>query len=812
MGPKPAEQGTEPPTKWYFALNQTAVGSHGQLAMAAVASAKANTVLEPHLLYDGDESAFTEWMIAQGVTVIHHRLSFADEVLASPPHKGFRPSTALGAYLRTDLPLVEHQAQLLLYTDVDVVFLRPPSLSGIRPKLAAAAREVTTATGRLTLQPDRFNTGVMVMNLPAFRERRAAFLSFVVDRQFAFPAYDQGALNAFFGDEVDDLPTRLNHRPSMPLSKQTEVLHFHGVKPSQLLALLDGRDGDVPGPSRRLFGANPAACALALEAFLTFLPRESREVIDRALASSTASDHSAPRQVDPGLRRLVRPAASDGPPSSSPSRGQPQVLIHIGLGQTAGTAQRLFRYGRLVLAQQGLYYPLTGLAHPTGIAHDALAAAAADTDPPPTGPASHPGELHEMAERLRAEIDRAGIERVLLSSRVFARLTGRQILRLAAALGDVALTPVLQLRNQRDWLEELYAEHLCATGGASRSARAPRDFVASCPLRYDYPAMVREWNRVAVDRRSLVLSLERLHDRDDPVGRLLTTLDVDGARTRRALKAGARAPFHPATAYLAGELRRAGRRDAEIEAWLAAMNEIGVARSTKAAARLFPEELQAELLARYHRDKLLLVTDPMLARCLSGPLPDVSAAAADGIADLPEALLRLAESIQQRGPSGAPQPVAAPIISLRSADDADVLERRRPGRVIGHLDEPRAEEGVLPPQDPGLVPFRGWVCGPNELDPAAALAVLRLDPLGGGPRDGRVLVFTRNRPRSDVHRRLPGIAEPVAEACGFDVRADLQALAPGSYALRLGLLTASGVAYQSKARTIEICALPSRAG
>ena len=129
--------------KWFFAASEVSLDHHDHdfraLIRSAVHSARQNTRLEPHMIYDGEESAFTQEIRNLGVTVIRHRLSFYDRIEAA--QKAQRPDwtpymfVASGALLRLEIPTLETRDEFVLYTDCDVLFLKDPELEGLRPAL-----------------------------------------------------------------------------------------------------------------------------------------------------------------------------------------------------------------------------------------------------------------------------------------------------------------------------------------------------------------------------------------------------------------------------------------------------------------------------------------------------------------------------------------------------------------------------------------------------------------------------------------------------------------------------------------------------
>lgn len=214
--------------KWYFAATEATLSHKDHdfpgLMKAAAASARANTDLEPNLIYDGAESALTQDLRAMGVRIHHHALSIAPYLRAHAP-ADYAVDVALGAFLRTDIPELETEDDFVLYTDCDVLFLRQPAFLRTRPDFFACAPEFDMDDYA------RFNTGVMLMNLRALRLGLAEFRRFIQQHFSGLAAFDQGAFQLFYRDRLDRLPPVANWKPYWGVSDRAEIVHFHGPKP-----------------------------------------------------------------------------------------------------------------------------------------------------------------------------------------------------------------------------------------------------------------------------------------------------------------------------------------------------------------------------------------------------------------------------------------------------------------------------------------------------------------------------------------------------------------------------------------------------
>jgi len=224
--------------KWYFAINEEGVSTDiGHLARLAVISAQKNTTLKPHLLYRGNRNRFTAWMEDRGVTVIDTVPQF-EPVLRWAINAGWYPRELTGHWLRTEICHIERHDDFVLYTDIDVLFLREIELGGMRPRFFACAPEV--------LINDRgyFNSGVMLMNIPALRDDyprlRAAIEQRFVEGE-RVPFHDQDVYNRVYAGQWDFLDPIYNWKPYWAVNPNAAIFHFHGPKIDTIRAMIDGK-------------------------------------------------------------------------------------------------------------------------------------------------------------------------------------------------------------------------------------------------------------------------------------------------------------------------------------------------------------------------------------------------------------------------------------------------------------------------------------------------------------------------------------------------------------------------------------------
>jgi len=244
----------EPLRKWYFAVNEAGFSDVMSQLRIAIGSCRANTQLSPLCLYNGDDPAHVAWLSDRGVRVIRHQSSLSHVLRAG---YGAQYPRFSGHWLRIDIPLIEHDDDLVLYTDIDVMFLGQPVLRR-RPRYLAAAPE------RYRWRWPHFNSGVMALNLPGMRRVHDTFVAQITRRMQAGwrpPGHDQVSYNRMFRWRHGLLPHTMNWKPYWGLSPDARIVHFHGPKPEHVTRIMAGQTDDMLPVYRRLHALNPAAYA-----------------------------------------------------------------------------------------------------------------------------------------------------------------------------------------------------------------------------------------------------------------------------------------------------------------------------------------------------------------------------------------------------------------------------------------------------------------------------------------------------------------------------------------------------------------------
>ena len=250
--------------RWYFAVNYRGLSRNFRLVKAAVNSARANTTLEAFCIYDGEDCKELDWVVSRGVKVIRHDNDLKQELNSA---YGEKYQAFSGHWLRVDLPIIDLESDYVIYTDIDVMFLQDPRRYLFRPKLAAAAEESHLGVRR------NFNSGVLILNMPAMRSVHNDFLSAIRKRlanEFSFPPHDQGSFNEFLGGRIDWMSPEFNWKPYWGANPDAVIVHFHGPKPMDAAKIKTGREAIVRRQLLDLYRRDPIGYEGHLRSFRRF--------------------------------------------------------------------------------------------------------------------------------------------------------------------------------------------------------------------------------------------------------------------------------------------------------------------------------------------------------------------------------------------------------------------------------------------------------------------------------------------------------------------------------------------------------------
>lgn len=221
--------------KWYFCLSGASIDreNHGwrSMILAAVNSARINTDLKPILLYDGEENEFLDVLRAKGVEVIFHRVGFYDALKKRDETSPGYLSIASGAFLRTEIPLIETEDDYVLYTDCDVLFTGDVSKINDRPEYFSCAPQAAKED-----YDNDANSGVLVINVKNMRNTYEGFAEFIVNNLNAgWPGCDQENYRRFYQGKWNRMPLKYNWKPYWGMDNNAEIIHWHGPKPEAIL-------------------------------------------------------------------------------------------------------------------------------------------------------------------------------------------------------------------------------------------------------------------------------------------------------------------------------------------------------------------------------------------------------------------------------------------------------------------------------------------------------------------------------------------------------------------------------------------------
>lgn len=242
--------------KWLCRLNEAELRFKGACLLAAIHSCLANTTLEPHLLYSGQPNQFTKYLESLGVAI--------DEWIfphTSPDAQIKGSAEKLSADLAfLDLPLIEKSDDIVLYTDVNVLFKSDPKFEAAPHILAAPASHCDPYAACST----GLDLGIMLLNLRGLRLLREPMLEYLSSTAGNGLSVAHG-ISAFLESIMDILPPQYNHSPFQPSVALPVIVHYADM-------------AQKPGP--KASGA-PTEMSSLLERILTpYLPPDSLLILE----------------------------------------------------------------------------------------------------------------------------------------------------------------------------------------------------------------------------------------------------------------------------------------------------------------------------------------------------------------------------------------------------------------------------------------------------------------------------------------------------------------------------------------------------
>jgi len=271
--------------KWYFTTNVHGLRHAFDQIKVAVLSCQANLGLAPYCLVDGagadgEIEARIQWLIDNGVSIIRHQASMLNILR---PKFQEKMDIYSGHWLRCDIASLEADDDFVLYTDIDVIFLKP------LPELLETPKYIACAPEHQRSDYSYFNSGVIIMNIPALRARRENLIQVVEQRlPVTDPWDDQSALNDLFKDEWLKLAPIWNWKPYWGANDDALIVHFHGPKPAHALRMQLGQLDPIGSDFRKIYERNPAGYTHYLEIFQT-ISSSNTTLVNRATAISTVA-------------------------------------------------------------------------------------------------------------------------------------------------------------------------------------------------------------------------------------------------------------------------------------------------------------------------------------------------------------------------------------------------------------------------------------------------------------------------------------------------------------------------------------------
>ena len=125
-------------TKWVFVATSATNKFDDMTRVAVLSAMRTNPQLTRICIFIGEQNELARWLIAQRVRVIHHTPAWAGKlrqgfeagskkwVAYSPLYKSF--AAMLATWVRLDIPRLGFTDKFVLYTDTDVMFVRPITL------------------------------------------------------------------------------------------------------------------------------------------------------------------------------------------------------------------------------------------------------------------------------------------------------------------------------------------------------------------------------------------------------------------------------------------------------------------------------------------------------------------------------------------------------------------------------------------------------------------------------------------------------------------------------------------------------------
>lgn len=226
--------------KCFFAFSNDIENNktYTDMLVATLASARKNTTLDLHCLYDGNKTDKLYKILRKYDVVVHIKtIPFMDKIkkIYTPEFMQKHFNTQISdkslqaRFLRMMLP-EETDDEYILYADTDIMFLQDIKLSDFEklPEYIGVCPEFEKSQDYTY-----FNAGVMLINIPKMREKYQEFLDMInCGKTATIECCDQGYLNDLYSGLFDKLPLEYNWKPYYGYTPNAKIVHFHGIKPN----------------------------------------------------------------------------------------------------------------------------------------------------------------------------------------------------------------------------------------------------------------------------------------------------------------------------------------------------------------------------------------------------------------------------------------------------------------------------------------------------------------------------------------------------------------------------------------------------
>lgn len=216
----------------FFACNDNSQ-KHKDMSINMIKSGKHNLSEIPfYCLYDGNDDIYMSKLNNLNVNLIQTKVSIINDINKSKNLSEGEKKIASGAYLRIDIGRHSSNYKCVLYVDCDVIFVK--NIINDNFEYFNNDYIFASCSENNWNYKEYLNTGVMLINLDEYKKHYNNFIKFIVERDFKFPAYDQGAINDYFKGKFYHLDNNYNYKPYWIRKhdfKNAKIIHYHGLKP-----------------------------------------------------------------------------------------------------------------------------------------------------------------------------------------------------------------------------------------------------------------------------------------------------------------------------------------------------------------------------------------------------------------------------------------------------------------------------------------------------------------------------------------------------------------------------------------------------